>query len=224
MFRDDALPLSRNLSSSELFPDSTPAPHPSDENNLDDIWGSSPSSSTSETFLSDANHIRNEPSDIPRLRSEHSTSGYRDGLSTAKNTTIQEGFDEGYSLGAVMGLEVGIVLGLLEGIYNAVRSSEGHNELEQKRTSNLLETARRELRTEEVFGRDWWSEDGTWRYEITGEGVDGTGEFTFREVVNSHPAIKKWKGLVMGEVERWGLDLTIMERVEEKRVGSDGEG
>jgi len=93
MFRDEAIPLSRNLSSSELFPDSTPPPNPIDDNNLDDVWGSGPSSANSEIFPSDANHIRHEPSDIPRLRSEHSTSGYRDGLSTAKNATIQEGFD-----------------------------------------------------------------------------------------------------------------------------------
>src|SRR5277367_5361674 len=98
MFHDNTLPINRNLSSSELFPNSTPSQHPDDGNNLDDIWGSASSSSTSEAFPSNANRVRDEPSDIPRLRSEHSTSGYREGLSTAKNTTIQEGFDEGYSL------------------------------------------------------------------------------------------------------------------------------
>ena len=224
MIRDDALPITRNLSSSELFPDSTPSPRTNVDNNLDDIWGSAPSSSTSETFSSDAKNVRNEPSDIPRLRSQHSTSGYRDGLSTAKNTTIQEGFDEGYSLGAVMGLEVGIVLGLLEGIQNAVRSSGGHDGSDNKKMITLLETARRELRMEEVFGRDWWSEDGTWRYEVSEEGGEEMGDFTFKEVVDSHPVIRKWKGLVNGEAERWGLDLTIMERAEGKRLDSDDEG
>jgi hypothetical protein len=223
MFRDDALPLTRNLSSSELFPDSAP-PRPNNDNNLDDIWDSAPSFSASETFSSDANHIRNEPSDIPRLRSEHSTSGYRDGLSTAKNTTIQEGFDEGYSMGAVMGLEAGTVLGLLEGIYNSVRHIEGNDDPENKRTNVLLEAARRELRTEEVFGRNWWSEDGTWKFKVPGEGVDEVQDFTFKEVVDSHPMIRKWKGLVKGEAQRWGLDLTVMETTDEKRLGSDDEG
>jgi hypothetical protein len=224
MFRDDALPIARNLSSSELFTDSVLSPRPNDDNNLDDIWGSAPSSSTSETFPSDAYHVGNEPSDIPRLRSEHSTSGYRDGLSTAKNTTIQEGFDEGYSLGAVMGLEVGIVLGLLEGIRNAVRSIGDHDVSDHERMMTLLEAARRELRMEEVFGKDWWSEDGTWRYEISGEGVEEMGDFTFKEVVDSHPVIRKWKGVVNGEAERWRLDLITMERAEGKRLGSNDEG
>jgi hypothetical protein len=224
MFRKDELPIARNLSSSELFPDSTPSTHTNDNNNLDDVWGSAPSSSTSETFPSDVNNIRNEPSDIPRLRSEHSTSGYRDGLSSAKNNTIQDGFDEGYSLGAVMGLEVGTVLGLLEGIYNAARNSGGHDGSDHKRLITLLDTASRELRMEEVFGRDWWSEDGIWRYEVSGEGVEETEDFTFKEVVDSHPIIRKWKGLVNWEAEKWGLDLTIRERAEEKRLGSDDEG
>lgn len=224
MFRDDALPIARNLSSSELFPESTPSTRENDDNNLDDVWGPAPSSSTSETFPRDANNIRNEPSDIPRLRSEHSTSGYRDGLSSAKNITIQDGFDEGYSLGAVMGLEIGTVLGLLGGIYNAVRDSGVHDSSDHKGLITLLETASRELRMEEVFGRDWWSEDGTWRYEVSGEGVEETEDFTFKEVVDSHPIIQKWKGLVNGEAKKWGLDLTVMERAEEKRLGSDDEG
>ncbi len=224
MFRDDDLSLSRNLSTSEPFLDSAPSPRLNDENNLDDIWGSAPSSSTSETFPNNANHIRNEPSDVPRLRSEHSTAGYRDGLSAAKNTTIQEGFDEGYSLGAVMGLEVGKLLGSLEGIYNAVQRIGFSYDSEKKGTTTLLDTARRELRTEEVFGRDWWSEDGTWKFEVLGEGPDGSGETTFKDVTNSHPTIRKWRGLVNREVERWGLDITIMERTEGKRLGSDGEG
>jgi hypothetical protein len=224
MFRDDVLPLSSNLSTSELFLDSTPGPRPNDENNLDDIWGSAPSSSTSETFPSDVCHIRNEPSDIPRLRSEHSTSGYRDGLSAAKNTTIQEGFDEGYSLGAVMGLEIGILLGLLEGICQAVGNIGASYDSEKERTNTLLDSAKRELRTEEIFGRDWWIEDGTWKFEVLGEGVDGAGEFTFKDVVNSHPTILKWKRLVNEEVGRWALDLTILERAEDERRGSDNEG
>lgn len=217
MFRNEALTLSSDLSPSQLYLESTPTLHSNDENNLDDVWGSPPSS-TSATSTSDVNHIANEPSDIPRLRSEHSTSGYRDGLSTAKHTTIQEGFDEGYSLGAVMGLEIGIMLGVLEGISNAVQGIGERHKLQQNRTHTLLGTARRELQTEEVFGRDWWNEDGTWKYEILGEGINGEGDFTFKEVVNSHPVISKWKGLVNEEVKRWKLDMKTLERENAKRV------
>jgi len=224
MFCEDSFPLSSNRPTSELYPASISSPQLHDENNLDDIWGSASSSSTSEVFPGEANHIRNEPSDIPRLRSEHSTAGYRDGLSSAKNTTIQEGFDEGYSLGAVMGVEVGIVLGLLEGIHLSMRTADVENASEKKRINAFLEEARRELRTEEVFGKEWWGTDGVWKFEIMGESVDGAGEFTFKDVVISHPVIRKWKKLVNDEVKRYGLDMTIMERAEEGRNDSDNEG
>lgn len=224
MFCDDALPLSHDLSPSEVFLDSAPPHHPNNVINLDDVWGFDPSSTDPSTSPSDVNHIRHEPSDIPRLRSEHSTSGYRDGVAAAKNTTIQKGFDEGYSLGAVIGLEVGVLLGVLEGIRNAIMDIGGEKALEKKRTNTLLEIARKELQTEHVFGRDWWGDDGTWTYEVIGKAPDGAEDYTFSEVANSHPVIKKWKAITKSEAEKWRLDLTMMERTEEKRAVSDGEG
>jgi hypothetical protein len=220
MLRDEAIPLPGDLPPSELFPESTVNLLASNENNLDDVWASA----DHENFAGDANHNRNEPSDIPRLRSAHSTAGYRDGISSAKSTTIQEGFDEGYSLGAVMGLEVGIILGVLEGIRNAIQDIESDQASEKRRVTTLLETARTDLQTEMVFGREWWGEDATWKYEVSGEALDGVGDFTFKEVVNSHPVISKWKRVVKVEAEKRGLDLTVMERGEEKRVASDDEG
>lgn len=191
------------------FP-SVPQPTFLNDNNLDDVFGFCSPSTTSENLTADINLLHNEPSDMSRLRSQHRTSGYREGLSSAKNTTIQEGFDEGYGLGAVMGLEVGTILGLLEGIYASVLKLGKDEHLEKDRIRSLLEKARRDLRTEEVFSRQWWGDDGTWRYEVAGE----DGEVTFKEVVSAHPTIQKWKELVNDEVKRWRLDLSVMERVE----------
>ncbi len=66
---------------------------------------------------------RDEVSDIPRMRSQHSTAGYRDGIAHAKSQSVQEGFDEGYPIGARLGMEVGCILGVLEGLVSSFSAS-----------------------------------------------------------------------------------------------------
>lgn len=169
---------------------------------FDDVFGSAPPSPTREN--DSGGNV--EPSDVPRLREKHETEGYRDGVTKGKAETVQAGFDEGYGLGAVLGLRIGRILGLLEGIYRAVAAGvEGE---EAERMDRLMGDARKELRTESVFGREWWGEDGIWRFEVPGE---GEGEVTFVDVAGAHPLVTKWEKVVEGEVERWGLDLGIME-------------
>ena len=63
-----------------------------------------------------------EVSDIPKLRRQHSTAGYRDGVAHAKTQSVQEGFDEGYPLGSRLGARVGALVGLLEGLVAASRT------------------------------------------------------------------------------------------------------
>ena len=72
--------------------------------------------------FNDQRHISGlvgEVSDIPRLRMQHSTAGYRDGIAHAKTESVQEGFDEGYPLGSRLGTRVGALVGLLEGLVAA---------------------------------------------------------------------------------------------------------
>lgn len=57
-----------------------------------------------------------EPSDLPSLRRQHVTAGYRDGVSTSKGEHVQRGFDAGFPVGAQLGMRAGTVLGILEGI------------------------------------------------------------------------------------------------------------
>lgn len=206
--------------------------------NLDDVFGSAPPSplhhgDDDEGFLLFADGSRrdradrsrgrmDEVSDIPRLREKHETEGYRDGVTRGKATTVQQGFDEGYTLGAVLGLRVGRVLGLLEGIAAAIAvgdsvmdggAGEKKANGERGRVDGLLRTAKDELKLEDVFGREWWGEDGIWKFEVPGEG-EGM-DVVFTDVADAHPLIKKWEGLIDEEANRWGLDLRIMERERE---------
>jgi hypothetical protein len=110
---------------------------PAADNLLDDIFGSSPPRETSHiqaTTTVNSQSTTNthpatnvEPSDLPSLRRQHITAGYRDGVSTSKTEHVQEGFDAGYSVGAQFGLRAGTVLGILEGILNGLdtRASSG---------------------------------------------------------------------------------------------------
>lgn len=174
---------------------------------FDDVFGSAPPSPTSTSFDRDNGNI--EYSDIPRLKEKHETEGYRDGVTKGKGESVQVGFDEGYGLGAVLGLKIGRILGLLEGIYNAVKMGEGKEwEGEKGRIEAVLGEAKRELRTERVFDKEWWGEDGVWRFEVPGE---GEGEVVFEDVARAHPLVRKWDEAVEEEVRRWGLDLGVMD-------------
>ncbi|KAJ6157594.1 Essential protein Yae1 N-terminal [Penicillium chermesinum] len=102
--------------------------HPA-ANSLDDIFGSSPE--TSSTLLPPAAErapapgTGGEPSDLPSLRRQHVTAGYRDGLSKSKGQHVQAGFDGGFPVGAQLGMRAGTVLGILEGISRGLEERGG---------------------------------------------------------------------------------------------------
>lgn len=73
-----------------------------------------------------------------------------------------------------------------------------------------MRKAREELGIESVFGKEWWGEDGVWRYEVHGEVED----VTFEEVVRWHPLMKKWSANVEEEIERAGVRRGRFEGVE----------
>ncbi|KAL2112226.1 hypothetical protein VUR80DRAFT_8286 [Thermomyces stellatus] len=153
---------------------------------LDDVFGDPPPDPlvTTEPPL---------PSDMPRLEREHVTAGYRDGVNAAKGASVQDGFDEGFSLGGEVGKRVGEILGLLEGIHEAVG-----------RDGDLVKRAREELAVDKVFGKEFWYEDGTWRFEVEKEDI------IFADVAEAHPLVRKWEGIVEEEVQRWGIDLDVL--------------
>lgn len=194
-------------------------PHSPLNDDLADVFGSEPASPSDNDFIE--RHGRNtEWSDIPRLREKHETEGYRDGVTKGKAESVQKGFDEGYGLGAVLGLRVGKIVGLLEGICAAIKSARSNTEdgwgVELERLESLLGSARLDLKTESVFGRDYFDTDGIWRFAVEGE--EEGREVLFPDVARSHPLIQKWEDIIAGEVRRWSFDLTIMDNQQEEKI------
>ena len=202
---------------------------------LDDVFGSAPGTPAFPTH----DDLHNTPalrwklegnaeiSDIPRLQEKHETEGYRDGVAKGKAESVQKGFDEGYNLGATLGLRIGKILGLLEGVYHAVNTAardskrDGNTdwEVQRERVEQLWKVAKEELRTQNVFGKEWWGTNGVWTFEVPGEG-EGM-EVLFPDVAGAHPLVRKWEKVVDEEVERWGLDLGVLEREDDEKDKKD---
>ncbi|KAL4800579.1 hypothetical protein BDV19DRAFT_375787 [Aspergillus venezuelensis] len=92
------------------------------DSSLDDIFGSSPPHSQSQTLPTQSN-TSIEPSDLPLLRRQHVTAGYRDGISASKADHVQHGFDAGFPVGAQLGMRAGTIIGIIEGILRGYESS-----------------------------------------------------------------------------------------------------
>ncbi|OLN97274.1 Uncharacterized protein yae1 [Colletotrichum chlorophyti] len=172
---------------------------PETQETFDDVWGSEPSSPT--IIPRDA-PTGTHPSDIPRLQAEHTTAGYREGITVAKAQSIQVGFDEGFGLGAEIGSLAGQILGLLEGISTALDDQE---EAVSKDARKTLDDARAELKTDSIFAPAYWNTDGTWKFDVLERTPDD--EILFSDVARAHPLIQKWTKAVDAEVERWGIVL-----------------
>ncbi|KAL2850720.1 hypothetical protein BJY01DRAFT_125680 [Aspergillus pseudoustus] len=91
---------------------------------LDDIFGSSPPHSAPTPLLPSA-RTTIEPSELPSLRRQHVTAGYRDGISASKAEHVQRGFDGGFPIGAQLGMRAGTILGILEGLVRGYESRAG---------------------------------------------------------------------------------------------------
>ncbi|KAL7894486.1 hypothetical protein HDV63DRAFT_216696 [Trichoderma sp. SZMC 28014] len=153
------------------------------------------------------------PSDMRRLETEHATAGYREGISTAKERTVQAGFDEGFSLGATIGLAAGQLLGMLEGIDDALKGSsqDGQDTASATATSELLTEARQELSVLKIFSSDYWAPDGNWSYDVEPHG-DGDGdEILFPDVAKAHPLIKKWTAIVDEQARLCKIDRSVLD-------------
>lgn len=147
---------------------------------------------------------------------------------------------------------MGFILGVLEGILRAVApatatasttSGDGDGDgVVGERASvsgkKVLEEARRELVIEKVFDREWWDEDGVWRFGVgdfggEGEGGDGGGgggrggEVTFQMVAEEHPLLKRWMERLRTEMGRVGVSEWGRfegDEWEKGRVGEEEEG
>ncbi|KAL5049950.1 hypothetical protein BDW71DRAFT_204022 [Aspergillus fruticulosus] len=107
---------------------------------LDDIFGSSPPRPEHPVPQAHSNPTV-EPSELPSLRRQHVTAGYRDGISASKAEHVQHGFDAGFPVGAQLGMRAGTILGILEGILNGYGSSSAAvKKPSQKSTSSTTTT------------------------------------------------------------------------------------
>ena len=105
----------------------------------DDIWASddehdiaAPTETRSnETLLSE----------LPTVKRQHMTDGYREGLSIGKAIVMQNGFDAGYPIGMAIALRVGKILGCIEGVL----ASKDLDEDAKVSARRLLEKAKQEL-------------------------------------------------------------------------------
>lgn len=84
----------------------------------DDIWASDGNQDPSDVAASLS--ARDDMlSDLPTIKRQHMTDGYREGLSIGKAKVMQNGFDAGYPIGVAIALRAGKVLGCIEGILAA---------------------------------------------------------------------------------------------------------
>ncbi|PTB70337.1 hypothetical protein BBK36DRAFT_1137007 [Trichoderma citrinoviride] len=163
------------------------------------------------------------PSDMRRLETEHTTAGYREGISAAKERTIQAGFDEGFSLGAAIGLAAGQLLGILEGIQDALKNTPpgpvGDENEGAKSASQLLAEAREDLSVPKIFSPDYWAPDGNWSFDVKPE-ANEDDEVLFADVAKAHPLIRKWTDIVDERVKLWKIDRSVLDGED----GEDGDG
>ncbi|KAJ5766786.1 uncharacterized protein N7511_004402 [Penicillium nucicola] len=138
---------------------STHTDHAAD-NSLDDIFGSSPPRSERElhaphraaeetTASASAPRSTAEPSDLPSLRRQHVTAGYRDGVSMAKGQHVQEGFDAGFPVGAQMGMRAGTILGIMEGLLRGFEERSGPGVVKKPAVRGGAATSTRESKDQE---------------------------------------------------------------------------
>ncbi|KAI8632997.1 hypothetical protein F5Y19DRAFT_419790 [Xylariaceae sp. FL1651] len=185
-----------------MAPASLPVPSLYDP--LDDVFGPDPESS-----------VHGPPAPVPdnhdmtldtrRLQAQHTTTGYREGITAGKAASIQGGFDEGFTLGANIGLKAGALLGVLEGISTALAET-GPTE-ESVRANRLLSQAALDLSLESIFTPEFWAPNGDVRYSV--EASYRNGEVTNQDVADQHPLILKWNRIVCNEASIWHLDQLL---------------
>ena len=112
-----------------------------------DIWADD-----SPSDIPDGNPPRNQEmlSDLPSIRRQHMTDGYREGLSVGKARVIQPGFDAGYPIGVEIALRAGKVLGVLEG-YLAVKG-DALDAKTRGEVKKMYEQAKMQLDVKELLG------------------------------------------------------------------------
>ncbi|KAG5924444.1 hypothetical protein E4U53_003414 [Claviceps sorghi] len=183
-------------------------------NPFDDVFGSAPASPSATGPQNDSH-----PSDVPRLQTEHTTAGYREGITVAKESSIQAGFDEGFSLGAALGSQAGQLLGMVEGIADALKTRPPAETTADaaaaaaaaEASARLLRDARDDLGTDNIFSAQYWAPDGNWRYDVVAPHQDPDRPIVFSDVAGAHPVIRKWRSIVDEQLREWRVQTSALD-------------
>lgn len=140
-----ACPTVRDRSSSVSSP-ATAVTTPDLVSADDDIWASD---HENDPATSSEGHAQGENllSDLPTVKRQHMTDGYREGLGIGKVRVMQQGFDDGYPIGVKIALRAGKVLGCIEGVL-AAKDISGEQKASIRKT---YEQARSELAFTSLF-------------------------------------------------------------------------
>jgi hypothetical protein len=204
--------------------------HPSVDSSLDDIFGIYPpkddtvsqeaiNSTQPETTVPNSS---DELSDLPSLRRQHVTAGYRDGVSVSKMQHVQRGFDSGFPVGAQLGMRVGTILGILEGVMKGLDERTHPSIVKKQGTGNRIEELER---TREARERDTEQVRRLYLAAVRELSVDSVFEAITNSpsTVNSNgdekpekqlamraeSVVSKWEGIVA--VPKWEEDMDVPE-------------
>lgn len=173
-------------SESTTLTDHSLAPQPREmDNAIDDIWHE-PSNDRFGTSEVAPQSITTP--DIQRLHTMHTTSGYREGLATSRETSVQSGFDEGHLLGAAVGIRAGYLQGLIEGLERGVVLDTVEASVRDTLTGHLR-SLKCELQLQKLLGEQFIAQDGTWKWDISS--VSDGQAATVGFIANQHPVIVK---------------------------------
>ena len=95
----------------------------------------------------------------------------------------------------------------MAGVGRSLPATVAGGEGARQKVERLLGEAEVELGMERLFGREWFGEDGVWRYDVPVPGQDGEGgeEVTFEKVAEAHPVVVRWRWKVLELAAEVGL-------------------
>lgn len=137
---------------------------------LDDVWGSGDDLDESTRELSP---------DLLKLKDNHSKRGYLDGIVSAKEENLQDGFDMSFPLGAELGLRVGKIIGRLQAL--EYRYGKDDEELKKDFNNAKQELQIKNILTKRIFTEDYNLED------------------------SKHPVVSKWEEIVTKYCEKYNV-------------------
>lgn len=86
-------------------------------------------------------------SDLPSMKRQHMTDGYREGLEIGKAQVMQKGFDQGYPIGVSIACRAGKILGCFEGIL----AMKGLSDSQRSKLTKEYDTASQQLSITTLF-------------------------------------------------------------------------